>query len=463
MPTGEKPGIPIDPEEGGQDSHPEPSLERLRQILMHNQIEKIEDLEAGLARLERQISDEETLVRLIAPVLGEAIRLKIREARDEMIEALYPIIGKVVQRAVRQAVSELAYTLDAQVKRSFDIRRAWWRTRARFGGASEAQIRLRELLPFSVNDILLVHRESGLLLHHLSGKQSSVSDSDLLSGMLTAIRSFAQDTLGGGEHNELGEIAFGDQRILIEASRHIYLAVMIDGIAPPDFRSEMHSRLIQIEHAHASELDDYQGEAPSLPSIEGALNPLLDTSAPKKLTPAQKRIMAFGLSTLAVLLVGCGFLVNWGVQVSRQLAAPPAVAALPAATATAAPTAAPSPTSTPTLAPTSTAVPSPTFTPIPTQTFTPVPSATPTASPAPFTGLLLGNVWMHTAPSQESPRIGVVLMLGEHVEVMALNGEWVRIRRLDVGQNEATGWIPVRWLGVTAPVPDHLITPTQAP
>jgi hypothetical protein len=177
----------------------DPSLEDLRQILFRRQIEKIEGLEADLDRLEHEVHDEENLVRMIAPVLGEAIRLRIHEARDEIIEALYPVIGKVVQRAVGEAVSDLARSLDAQVKRTFNLRLAWYRLRARFCGASDAQIRLRELLPFVVTDVLLIHHETGLLLYHLTSDFSVTSDVDLFSGMLTAIRDFSQDTLGGEE------------------------------------------------------------------------------------------------------------------------------------------------------------------------------------------------------------------------------------------------------------------------
>lgn len=438
------------PVEQGEDApQPEPSadspLEDLRHILLRHQAEKVERLESDLERLEHQISDAGALVRLIAPVLGEAIRLKIREARDEMIEALYPIIGKVVQRAVTEAVADLARSLDAQVKSSFDFRLAWWRLRARLSGASEAQIRLRELLPFTVTDVLLIHRETGLLLVHIPGESSKTSDTDLFSGMLTAIRDFSQDTLGDHGQAGLGEIGYGDQSILIETAQQAYLAVIINGIAPPQFRAEMRERLIEVEHSHAQELRAYQGNAARLGSVQHSLSPLMATAAPRKLSASQKRFLAGALAALAILLAGCGLFTSWIVQLARQTPAP-LVLVIPPAVPTL--TFTPSPTASPT--------PRPTVLPTATHTFTPPP-------PTPIVGTILGEVWIHTEPSSASPRTGESLRTGEQVELLALDGEWVQVQVVAQGKNETSGWIPARWLGVTSSIPAELVTPAALP
>ena len=88
---------------------------------------------------------------------------------------------------------------------------------------------LREALPFTVTDILLIHRETGLLLRHVTGEPEALPDSDLVSGMLTAIRDFSQDALGGEEQEELEEIQYGEQRILIESTLDALVAMDTTG------------------------------------------------------------------------------------------------------------------------------------------------------------------------------------------------------------------------------------------
>lgn len=52
---------------------------------------------------------------------------------------------------------------------------------------------------------------------------------------------------------------------------------------------------------------------------------------------------------------------------------------------------------------------------------------------------------------------------GTQVEILAVSGEWCQIRlSLEAGV-EATGWVPLRWLGTLDPIPVHLISPTAGP
>jgi hypothetical protein len=447
---------PGDPAGVSQDLPADDSIEALRQILFRQQIEKIQGLEANLDLLELQVNDEKKLVKMIAPVLGDAIRLRIYEARDEIITALYPIIGKVVQTAVREAVSDLARSLDAQVKRSFNLRLAWYRLRARFSGASEAQIHLRELLPFVVTDVLLIHRQSGLLLAHLTSETSVTSDADLFSGMLTAIGDFSRDTLGGEEDAGLGEITYHDQHILIENGRLAYLAVIVDGIPPVGFKADMRQALTELEAANGEALRAYQGDAGDLAAASETLQPLMATGLPQKLSTSQKRFLVGALGGVSLLLVMC-VLFTLGVYRLGRGAAPPPVVIIP--TTAIPPTA--------TTAPTATATPTPAPSPTPTLTFTPtlaptgLPSVTPTE--APVNGVILGNVYMRTRPALDSPRTGVVLSLGQQVELLAQYGNWVRVRKLTSEQFSTDGWIPARWLGISAAIPARLVTPTAKP
>jgi hypothetical protein len=70
-------------------------------------------------------------------------------------------------------------------------------------GIPESTLLLRDALPFQVTEVFLVERQSGLLLQHLSHDPETAEDSDLVSGMLTTIRDFVQDTFG---RDRVGEV-----------------------------------------------------------------------------------------------------------------------------------------------------------------------------------------------------------------------------------------------------------------
>jgi hypothetical protein len=268
-------------------------------------------LDHDLDDLERRLTDRDALIAILAPVLGDVIRRKIRDARDEMVEALYPIIGQVVVRAVQEAIRDLARNIDARMRSSFNVASVWRRWRARLGGASGAEISLRESLPFSVEDVLLVHRESGLLLWHVSRDSDALPDSDIISGMLTAVRDFAQDAFGQGKEEELDVVEFGERRILIEAARHAYAAVVVDGIEPTGFRAEMRERIIEIDHAHEETLRHYDGDPTPLAPVEVPLRSLISATESQEVSPGQIVALVAVVCLIAACVVAVFLAAQW--------------------------------------------------------------------------------------------------------------------------------------------------------
>ena len=428
---------------GAPQSQDDSSLETLREILLSQYRQRIADLEAELDDVERRITDKDALIATIAPVLGDAIRRKIRDARREMIEALYPIIGQVVVRAVAEAIRDLARTVDAQVRTSFNPRVLWWRLRARIGGASTEEMLLRESLPFEMAEIFLIHRETGLLLWHVSRDREASPDSDLISSMLTAIRDFAQEAFGRGKEAQLDEIEYGERRILIEAAQHAYLAVVVDGVEPPGFRARMRERIIEVEHAHEKTLRHYEGDPTPLASVEGSLRSLMVAARPSGPSPAQKRVLVGALGFMFTCVVGTCMASRWVLQTVRGIPTPTALPVAARLTPSATPTSSPS------------ATPSPTLTP----TFT----ATPTSTRAPVVGLMTGHVWVRQDPSADAPLLGVILERGQRVELLAIFGDWCQVLWAPETQAEVTGWVPLKWVGTTVPIPAQIVTPTIGP
>ncbi len=260
----------------------EDSFELLRSLLFDEYRQQIVrmrsevgQLQTLLDALERQIQDEDALIETITPVIAGAIRTNISESRDEMVDALYPIMGKLVQRSVTEAMRDLAQRIDQQMRRTLDVQSFWRRLRARLRGISDAEMAMRDALPLAVEEIFLIHRESGLLLLHLSPNGKTDEDSDIISGMLTAITEFTQDAFGRNEDESLNEIQYGGRSILLEVAHFVYMAIVINGFESSGFRSEMRETMIAIEHRYASSLRHYDGDASRFQESKNLLATLL--------------------------------------------------------------------------------------------------------------------------------------------------------------------------------------------
>lgn len=275
------------------DRNPEDdAIHALRALLLADDRAAALDLARQVDDLREQIQDDESLIRRVNPILGEAIRRKIRDSREEMIEALYPIIGQLVLRAVSEAMRDLARTIDARMRQTISPQSLARRAQAQIRGVSGADVMLRDALPFAINEIFLIHRPTGILLYHTSargdtgentGEQSSaaerVNDSDVISGMLTAIQDFVRDafvdTTQSTVDSDLDEIQYGDASIFLETARYAYIAVVASGVEPAGFRGEMRQSIVKFNLANEHALAKFDGNTAKLTALNQSLEPLL--------------------------------------------------------------------------------------------------------------------------------------------------------------------------------------------
>lgn len=249
---------------------PSPSMQQLRSILLTPEQQRIQQLEAEIARLNRQMADHEALIDLLSPVIAQAIMERVRESQDEMAEALYPVIGRSISKAVSEAMRDLARRIDTTMRQDIP-QRIRQSLGFRLRGINPTEGALRQLFPFVVREIFLLHPESGLLICHQS-YSGTLSDADLIGGMLTAIRSYVRDSFT--TEGSLDAIDYGDLRILIEEGRLVVLAVVLQGIEPSGYHTVMRQQLLRLQSDHADMLRHYEGDMPDPDLVLPYLRPL---------------------------------------------------------------------------------------------------------------------------------------------------------------------------------------------
>lgn len=216
------------------------ALDMLRDLLLS------ED-RAALARLKNQINDPEVLFRLIepiintklevlkkefpdefGPIIAKTIEKRITEQKDEIVDILYPIIGRMISKYLAHEFQKLRDNIDSKIKQVFSFKESWKWIKKRLAGVSVSDILLSEYAHHSIVEIYVVQHHSGIQKGRYSRQETL--DSDVVTGMLTAIKAFVEDAFNRkGKNEELEMIDYGQFKIIIQNFYNYYIALVVEG------------------------------------------------------------------------------------------------------------------------------------------------------------------------------------------------------------------------------------------
>lgn len=244
------------------------------------------------------------VAQAIAPSMGRAIQEQIRLERDAMVDALYPVIGSTIAKYMAEAIQ----AINQKIEHTFSIEGIQRKIRARLQGVSEAELILKEVLPFTIQAVFLIHKASGLIISEVQQRDSEPLEADMVAGMLTAIRSFANDCITQpGTVSELNEIDYGSSKIVLEVAGYCYLAIVIQGEPSHRFIAAMRQTLITLVQQYGQEIERFEGDPDTIPAaVNLLLEPLRNIESARTHNPHQKppvfRLMGgLVLGTIAVL------------------------------------------------------------------------------------------------------------------------------------------------------------------
>ena len=206
--------------------------------------------------------DPEDVANALGPTMGAAIREQIRIERDAMVDALYPVIGNTVSKYM----TEMVKSINDKIETTLSFEGVTRKMRARMQGVSEAELVFRESMKFAVRAIFLIQKQSGLAIAEAQPEDMEKLESDMIAGMLTAIRSFANDTLSvGTTTSELHEIEYDTFAIEIESAGYCYLAAILQGEVTSQFIKKMRRTLSKIIQNYYQPIKDFEGDPETVP------------------------------------------------------------------------------------------------------------------------------------------------------------------------------------------------------
>ncbi len=241
----------------------EKKFRALKDILLEDEHKFSEKLAQKVADIDGTLSQPEKLKQKMAPILNdqvkyleanfpslfgnaitESIKKQIRESKDEVVDALYPIIGKMIKKYISKELELLSERIDNQLQRTFSWEGWVLRIKAWFGGVSEQEMIMKELVRPKIEEVFIIQQESGLLIGSYSWQQ--LLDQDMIAGMLTAIKSFVHDAFSGGVE-ELQTIEYENYKVLIHNLKSFYVALVITGYVDVELKDEIDDMLPDFE------------------------------------------------------------------------------------------------------------------------------------------------------------------------------------------------------------------------
>ncbi|MEY4520350.1 MAG: hypothetical protein RLZZ499_2950 [Cyanobacteriota bacterium] len=262
--------------------------------------------EIALAIREQILLDKDAIPETLGPEMGKAIKAQIESSKDAMVDALYPVIGTTIAKYMVEVVqdinSKIEKTLTPEgIKRKF---------RAKVQRVSEAELIFQESVGYRVRAIFLIAKDSGLIIQEIKIPGEKQLDAEMLAGMLTAIRSFANDCITSG--SELDLIDYGDWQILIEVAGYCYLAVIVAGEPPREFITKTRRILGEIIIEHDRAIQNFNGNLADVPiAIKTKLEQLTEANRDQPQKSSSPILL-----WLLIFVLGLIF-IPWGINSYR--------------------------------------------------------------------------------------------------------------------------------------------------
>lgn len=135
---------------------------------------------------------------------------------------------------------------------------------------------------YIIEEIFLIHKY-GDLISHKTRKLETQVDEDILSAMFTVVQDFIKDSFAKRAEADkdwaLDELRVGENKILIDRGRLVYLTVIFSGsaLAGKKLRKRTKAMLKTIERKYASDFETWTGNMSKVEGVDRNLAELLPT------------------------------------------------------------------------------------------------------------------------------------------------------------------------------------------
>ncbi|MEO0327298.1 MAG: OmpA family protein [Pseudomonadota bacterium] len=244
-------------------------LSALRELLLDKERQKLHEIEALLDEVRARAGSEEAfaetlnsvllealkqvqrtdpkgLTRTLSPSVVTSIKREIVNSRDDMVEALYPITGRMVSAAVQNAIQNLADDINRKFDSALSPQLVVAKLKSVATGKPLSDFTLAGSADGSITQILLIEKASGVSVSHWHKDDGQQTNKDMVSGLLSALSTFANETYSNDSNTELRTIDLNGTKIAMRHSARHILAVEFDGSLSGEQRQLIDNSFVQV-------------------------------------------------------------------------------------------------------------------------------------------------------------------------------------------------------------------------
>ncbi|MDZ7705429.1 MAG: hypothetical protein U5L04_13215 [Trueperaceae bacterium] len=303
-----------------------PELEHLRQLLLEPEQRRLQALQARFDNPDAwrsQLNDilpgafyellqrDNSFAQVLAPAIEEGVRSSVERNPEALAEVLMPTIRVAVRRIFETTISSTVEAINRTLEHSLNVR---WRVEAWRTGRPFAEVVMSHTLIYQVEQVFLIHRESGLLIQQVGQDDESMQDGDMVSAMLTAIQDFVRDSFKIGDEEALNVVQVGGLTVMIEQGSQAILAGVVRGTPRSELSDIFQDALSLVHIQFRKAFRSFDGDTEPFDEAQPALKTCLQSTF-QATSKSPNRLL---LVLIALLVLGGAFWIVRDVQQNRR-------------------------------------------------------------------------------------------------------------------------------------------------
>ncbi|MFC4700201.1 OmpA family protein [Glaciecola siphonariae] len=331
---------------GNQDAvtlQAEQDLARVRELLVEPAISKYKtEQQAQFSTEVSQVLSEaigtreqtdKSISAALNPIINRSVKSAFVHQKQELTGFIFPLVGDLVRKFVAASLREFLEKTNQIIENSVSVKGLSWRFKAWRSGLTFAQYAASQTYLYRVEQVLLIHKETGLLINSVSLDERANQRSDLISAMLTAINDFVSDSFSVNSDKEqyLDEIKTDDSTLYLFQGPLVMLVASVTGNISPEAKAHLQQTMEGIHKTYTPQLKAYNGDATELMATSEELSQCLLAQERSPRKKHKRPIFAFLVLTLFAVAMGWYIFGHWQTNqaVKRIIALPIAEGIVP--------------------------------------------------------------------------------------------------------------------------------------